>query len=166
MPAWFYLDTAGTWHGPVNDTRLLALARSGIIAPGTTLRTDTGQIGPAGQVRGLFRPPAESPFVSEPGPTPAGGRDRRAAADISTHETQAAIQMVTWNFFCGLIALNHARAAGKAKANGNFAEARRQASIAKWWLAAGWVSTAVLLAGLILLAVVVFQKLKEYQWFG
>ena len=166
MSGWFYYDASGTKQGPINDAQLRALARSGIIAPGTMLRTDTGQIVTAGQVRGLFGSPVDYPFVSEPGPPPAGGRDGRAAEDIPTHETQAAIQMVTWNFLCGLIALNHARAAKKAKANGDFAEARRQAAIAKWWLAAGWVSTAVLLAGLIVLAVVVVRKLMEYQWFG
>lgn len=108
------------------------------------------------------QPDQSYPPVAIP-PSDNAGSDARG---ITTHETQATIQMVTWNFFCGLLALNYARAAKKAIAQGNFAEARRQASAAKWWLAAGWVSTALLLIGLIVLILLVIHKLKVYQWYG
>lgn len=43
---------------------------------------------------------------------------------------------------------------------------RERLSVAMKLFAAGSVSTAVLLAGLIVPAVVVIQKPKEYPWFG
>ena len=53
MPNYFVID-AGQKHGPFDDLQLKSLAAKGRITPTTTLETDSGHQGQAGQIPGLF----------------------------------------------------------------------------------------------------------------
>ena len=54
MPIFFYTDTNGIKHGPINEQQLKSLATQKVITPQTILETDSGHKGQAGQIRGLF----------------------------------------------------------------------------------------------------------------
>ena len=57
MANYFYTDFNGQRQGPVDDQQLKELAASGVITPQTSLETDTGHQGTAGQIPGLFAAP-------------------------------------------------------------------------------------------------------------
>jgi len=59
MTNYFYIDAYGQKQGPYKDQQLKELAAQGIITPNTSLETDTGHKGMAGQIPGLF-PPAQT----------------------------------------------------------------------------------------------------------
>ena len=54
MTNWFYTDTFGTRLGPISDQQLHELVAQGTITPNTSMETDAGQKGVAGQIPGLF----------------------------------------------------------------------------------------------------------------
>ena len=53
MPNYFYTDANGQRRGPVNDQQLQSLVTQGIITAHTSLETDGGHKGTAGQIPGL-----------------------------------------------------------------------------------------------------------------
>ena len=61
---YFYLDQNGTKQGPITHQQLQALAAQGVILPTTLLRTDTGHLGHAGKIPGLFVAPVQQ--VAQP----------------------------------------------------------------------------------------------------
>ena len=64
MANYFYMDSDGIKQGPLNDQQLQTLATRGIIEPTTSLETDTGHTGLAGQIPGLrFNTAAPSAFA-------------------------------------------------------------------------------------------------------
>jgi hypothetical protein len=72
MPNWFYIDATGQKQGPVNDAQLKELVAQEIIRPDTPLKTETGQMGKASQIRGLFPEPAQpqpAPEAVPPAPS-------------------------------------------------------------------------------------------------
>ena len=52
--SYIYLDQNNQPRGPVDNEQLKALADQGIIGPATPLKSDSGYIGAAGQIPGLF----------------------------------------------------------------------------------------------------------------
>lgn len=71
MATYFYTDTTGQKHGPVDDSHLRELVAKGVVMPDTPLETDTGYKGDAGQISELVftviipTSPA-NPFSAEP----------------------------------------------------------------------------------------------------
>ena len=61
MTNYFYTDANGQKQGPVDEQRLRELAAQGIIGPHTSMETDGGHKGSAGQIPGLFPFPAAAP---------------------------------------------------------------------------------------------------------
>jgi len=72
MTHYFYTDANGHRQGPVSKPQLKDLAAQGIIGQYTSLETDTGHTGMAGQIPGLFAtvPPPPSQPVSVPSLAP------------------------------------------------------------------------------------------------
>ena len=62
---YFYLDRNNLQHGPVNEQQLRELASRRVIGPNTSVVTDTGHLGIAGQIPGLFDA-MPSPFSQMP----------------------------------------------------------------------------------------------------
>ena len=65
MANFFYFDQTGQRQGPLNESQVKQLAMQGIIRPSTSIETDTGRKGTAGQIPGLF-PVEPNPFVIAP----------------------------------------------------------------------------------------------------
>jgi len=53
MPNYFFIDASGQKQGPINDQQLQTLAANGVITSNTSLETDGGHRGTAGQIPGL-----------------------------------------------------------------------------------------------------------------
>ena len=68
MTNFFYTDANGQKHGPINDQLLRVLVTQNKIRPDTSLETDTGYKGVAGQIPGLFvaTPPQPPPPIQPP----------------------------------------------------------------------------------------------------
>ena len=72
QPNYFYFDENGYKYGPVSEQQIQSMAEQGIITPNTTLETDGGYTGLAGQIPGLFVavPAQPDPLpVSPPAPS-------------------------------------------------------------------------------------------------
>lgn len=89
MPNYFYFDPSGQKQGPINDDQLQELVAQGIIAPETSLETESGYKGQARQIPGLIfpetTPPEAVPVESNPftGVMPQATRSPRQPITIA-----------------------------------------------------------------------------------
>jgi len=95
MPNYFIIDANGTKHGPINEQQLKALAAQGRITPTTSLETDTGHKGRAGQIRGLFSDPSPTPSPTTSLTTPPANQAAPQRASASTATRNKGLLLIT-----------------------------------------------------------------------